>query len=75
MSDPEDTASDYDEFNSSFGPEFDSDLVDDIEDVPGKVCTQAAWQRLDERNDDKWLKEQLADWDDWDDLGDDAELH
>ena len=75
MSDPEDTASDFEEFDSSFGPEFDSGLDDDVDEAPGKIYVQAAWQRLDERKDDKWLKEQLADWDDWDDIGDDAGLH
>ena len=26
----------------------------------------SAWQRLEERKDDAWLRDQLADWDDWD---------
>ena len=41
------------------------------EPMPQKGA-QSAWQRLDERREEAWLREQLEDWDDWDD---DSELH
>ena len=77
MSDPEDHASDVDDFDPAFGPDFDVDLIDEDADVAptNGETVQAAWQRLDERRDAEWLREQLSDWDDWDDFGDDAELH
>jgi len=77
MSDPEDTASDFDEIDPSFGPDFDADFGDDGSDtlLSRGNYTQSAWQRLDERKDAEWRREQLSDWDDWDVWGDDAELH
>ena len=39
-------------------------VVDTFAD--GQAPRAAAWRRLDERRDDKWLREQLSDWDDWD---------
>jgi hypothetical protein len=77
MSDPEDHSSDIDDFDPSFGPDFDVDLVDDVSSAttPGSKYSQSAWQRLDERRDAEWLREQLSDWDDWDEFGDDADLH
>lgn len=72
MSDPEDTATDFDDLDASFGPEFDEQIADDIDESRTGKYAQAAWQRLDERKDEQWLREQLSDWDDWDD---DADLH
>ena len=77
MSNPDDHSSDLDDdFDPSFGADFDADLVDDITDASGTRASyaQAAWQRLDERKDAQWLREQLSDWDDWD-AWDDAEIH
>lgn len=72
MHDPDDTATDFDDYDVGFGPELDSDISDFDDDVPERDYVQSAWQRLDERRDAKWLKDQLSDWDDWDD---DAGLH
>lgn len=73
MSNTDDHATDLDDFDSSFGPDFETDIVDDVteETVTRSVYTRSAWQRLDERKDAAWLREQLSDWDDWDD----AEIH
>jgi len=76
MSDPEDSASEYDDFEPAFGPDFDVDVVDgESDDDLQRPYNQAAWQRLDERRDAEWLREQLSDWDDWDVWGDDAGMH
>lgn len=72
MNEPDDNSVDFDDFEPSFSPDFDVELDDDAGNR--LVGVQSAWQRLDERNDDKWLKEQLSDWDDWDE-SDDAGLH
>ena len=77
MSNPDDHSSDIDDFDPSFGPEFDVDLVEDVSGTTaaGSKFRQSAWQRLDERRDAAWLREQLSDWDDWDELGDETDLH
>ncbi len=83
MSEPEDrTADDADEFDPGFDADFtdhiDEDIADEIAaaqafDVEGQQNERrSAWQRLDARREEAWLKEQLSDWDDWDG---DAEPH
>ena len=74
MSNPDDHATDLDDFDSPFGPDFDAEIADDVneeETLTRSAHTRSAWQRLDERKDAEWLREQLSDWDDWDD----AEIH
>ncbi len=65
---------DFDDFE----PSYDLDLDPDIDivvgepdlDVGNAAQGQSAWKRLEERNEARWLEEQLSDWDDWGD-GDD----
>ncbi len=80
MSEPEDRAVDEaDELEPSFGADFvdpvDEDLADEVaafevDNQQGE--SRSAWQRLDARREEAWIKEQLSDWDDWDD---DTEPH
>ena len=66
---------DGDEPELSLAPELDPEHASELEPEQAPLGAQAAaaarrqsaWQRLDERKDDAWLKDQLADWDDWDD--------
>ena len=76
MNDPKDRASDDTEsFERLYATDLDAepplDLDEDddtvVEDFAADYApprSQAAWRRLDERRDDKWLREQLSDWDD-----------
>ncbi len=65
---------DGDETELSLAPELDLEQASELESEQTPLGTraataarrQSAWQRLDERKDDAWLKDQLADWDDWD---------
>ena len=69
MSDPDDRSTDdADDFDPSLGPDFDEDLAEEISfDVgPRTDGSRSAWQRLDARREEAWLREQLSDWDDWD---------
>ncbi len=79
MRDPEDrSADDADDVDPAFGAEFDEDFADGIAENTAvdfdarKDQSRSAWQRLDARRDEVWLREQLSDWDDWDA---DAEPH
>ena len=83
MSEPEDrAANEADDFDPGLGADF----VDDIDEgIAGEIAadeafnvgtqhkqSRSAWQRLETRREEAWLKEQLSDWDDWDG---DAEPH
>ena len=79
MRDPEDrSADDADDFAPSFGADFDEDIADETADDMAvdfdarRDPSRSAWQRLDARREEAWLREQLSDWDDWDG---DAEPH
>jgi hypothetical protein len=50
------------------GFEMEAAGEEDEEVNPGPTGKRLknAWQRLDRRGESKWLKEQLSDWDDWD---------
>ena len=75
VSDPNDRSTDdTDDFDPTFGSDFDEDLADDIAiDVGSRPdYSPSAWQRLDARREDAWLREQLSDWGDWDN---DSEAH
>lgn len=61
-------ADEFDEFEPGFSPGFELDAVDENAEVtlPGSGYRRNAWQRLDRRWESEWLREQLSDWDDWD---------
>lgn len=79
MSNPVDRLSDVDDFEPYLGADSDTDSdsdadfdADPVEDTDVVALTkrpaiQSAWQRVDERRDDRWLREQMSDWDDYDD--------
>jgi len=48
--------------------EYEADEFDENADdtSPEAEYSQNAWQRLDRRWESEWLREQLSDWDDWD---------
>lgn len=56
-----------DDFDSSeilSDPDFSAEsFVDTMEEKRG---VRRSWKRVDDLNDEKWLRAQLADWDDWD---------
>ncbi|MDX1404576.1 MAG: hypothetical protein R3192_08560 [Woeseiaceae bacterium] len=56
----------YDELD--FVPDFDPEFYDDLEiDDTGKSASSvAAWQRIEMRKESDWLRNQVVDWDDWD---------
>ena len=62
-------ADDFDEFDADFVQDVDLENFDETEVVAKRPSKrrQLAWQRLDQRWESEWLREQLSDWDDWDD--------
>jgi hypothetical protein len=63
-----DSYDDFDDFNPDFLPGDDEIDVDAVEcDMGGDSRRQFAWQKIEQRRDMAWLKDQTADWDYWDD--------
>ena len=63
-----DPYNDSDDFDPDFPPgDDDLELATDIDAAAGKTRLQAAWQRIEERREMTWLRDQTADWDYWDD--------
>ena len=58
---------DYDELEFSHGPDFEIELFEDtpFDDITESDGNLAAWRRIERHTDDEWLRDQLADWDDW----------
>ena len=55
---------DFDSADILSDPDLDPEtFVDAMEE---KRQYRESWKRVDDLNDQKWLKAQLADWDDWD---------
>lgn len=77
MSDPDDQALESDDFEPSLEGDFDQAELEEKLDEPiaGQPRSQAAWQRLDDRREAAWLREQLEDWDDWDEADRDSDFH
>jgi hypothetical protein len=56
--------SDFDSADILSDPDLDLEaFVDSMEE---KRMTRGSWKRVDDLNDQKWLRAQLADWEDWD---------
>ena len=57
-----------DDFMSAYGPDFDMELFDETEanGRPYGHYNRRAWRQLESRAESKWLRDQLEDWDDWD---------
>lgn len=56
-----------DEFDSAeifHDPELDPETF--VEAMEDKHRARAGWKRVEELSDAKWLRAQLADWEDWD---------
>jgi hypothetical protein len=59
---------DFDDFNPDFLPGDDDFDLDTIEvERGGNTRRQFAWQKIEQRRDMAWLRDQTADWDYWDD--------
>ena len=55
-----------DEFDSSeifFDPDLDPESF--VEAMEDKRAARNSWKRVEELRDAKWLRAQLADWEDW----------
>ena len=65
-------AEEFDEFDAGFMQDTDPDTFGEPEIVTMRPSKrrQLAWQRLDQRWEAEWLREQLSDWDDWDEYFD-----
>lgn len=63
---------DIDEFEFSYGPDFDIELFDAtaVDEIPENDSTLAAWRRIERRQESRWLRNQVVDWDDWDEYFD-----
>lgn len=55
---------DFDSTDILSDPEFDADSF--VDTMEGKRVERRSWKRVDDLNDEKWLRAQLADWEDWD---------
>ena len=65
----DDSYDDFDDFNPEFMPgddDFDLDALD--VEMGGNTRRQFAWQKIEQRRDMAWLKDQTSDWDYWDDF-------
>ncbi|MEO1203461.1 MAG: hypothetical protein AAFX10_12185 [Pseudomonadota bacterium] len=60
----------FEEFDDELPEDFDVEADGENDAGPDRVTSaeraEKAWQRLDRRGESRWLAEQLADWDDWD---------
>ena len=63
-----DPAEDFDEIEGSFGADFDPELFDEtpIDEMLKSAFGESARRRVERRAESKMLREQLVDWDDWD---------
>jgi hypothetical protein len=72
MAKPKDQpADDFDDFELFSDPDFDADgFIDAMDDDSMGISTpmETVRDRLEARREARWLKEQLADWDDWNDI-------
>jgi len=72
MSKPKDRSSDdFDDFEVFSDPDFDADdFIDamDVDSVGPADAVGTVRERLDARREARWLREQLADWNDWNDI-------
>ena len=61
-------ADEFDDFDLGLAQDFELDAFDEGDDdvSPSAEYSKSAWQRLDRRWESEWLREQLSDWDDWD---------
>jgi hypothetical protein len=61
-------ADEFDDFDIGFAQDLDRDTYDDGDGDTSRQTgySKNAWQRLDRRWESEWLREQLSDWDDWD---------
>lgn len=50
-----------------FDSAIDLDDVDDWDDKRARKSKDAAWRRVERRAESAWLRDQMADWDDWKD--------
>lgn len=66
----------YDESTDDDFDDFEFSDTADAEEAPAASITavrrlspadgKAAWQRIEQRRESAWLRDQLTDWDDWD---------
>lgn len=58
----------FDDIDPDFLPGDDDYDLDAVErQMGGDTRRQFAWQKIEQRRDMAWLKDQTADWDYWDD--------
>lgn len=57
----------FDEFEFSYGPDVDVELFDDtaVDEIPEGDSSLAAWRRIERRQENKWLRNQVVDWDEY----------
>lgn len=69
-----DELDELDELDSDIIKSFDDSAANDEAPVIRRSASANArsnvWQRLDSRWENQWLREQLSDWDDWDESAD-----
>jgi hypothetical protein len=62
----------FGELDGSHGPDYDHELLDEtpIDEMLEVVFGEDAKRCVERRAESQWLREQLADWDDWDEYFD-----
>ena len=60
----------FDELDDEMPELQDVEAANDERVVERRNPATRAWQRLEERGESRWLREQLSDWDDWDENAD-----
>lgn len=67
----ETTDEEFDDFEFSLAADADLDDTDTVaaQRASAVMCGKSAWQRIEQRRETAWLRDQLTDWDDLD-IGD-----
>ena len=72
MSKPKDQPSDdFDDFELFSDPDFDAEgFIEAMDEGPTGPAERigSVRERLEARREARWLREQIADWDDWNDI-------
>lgn len=66
-----------DDFMSAYGPDFEVEMLEDTHagKRPNSHYSRRAWRQLESRAESRWLRDQLVDWDDWDEGDEYLEAH